>query len=369
MAMNSPKYLRHFCYAAAAFCLVSVWGCKDDQPTVDPPKPAPWDQGTADVLKDLTQNVMLPIVRDFDQSAADLLTAITALRTQKSEQALSEARTAWVKSRGPWEVCEAFLFGPAKNQQIDPAVDAWPLDEITLDSMLRSNDQLTKEYFDQSEGTVKGSHALEYLLWGQNGNKTINDFTDREFDFLVACCSSFREETARLKKAWVPSTEGGDNYAEQLYNAGKAGSLYSTQAAGVREVIGGLVMIMTELDASKMGIPFTQRSTDFEEARFSGNSKADFLANVAGVQYIYEGNYGTNSGKGLSDLVRAKSTQLDDSIKAQLQIAVQRINEITPTFGDAVFNNRNSIQTARFAVSVIATLFDKDVREKLGLTQ
>lgn len=369
MATNSPKYRWLLAVAAAALAVVSIPGCGDDPPVVEPPKPAPWDQGTADVLKSVTDVVILPVIRDFDNRVAELLTAVKAFKAQKTEQTLVEARDAWKRARAPWEVCEAFLFGPAKNQQIDPAVDSWPLDEITLDSMLRSSDQFSKEYFDQSEGTVKGSHAIEYLLWGRNGNKALGDFNDREFEFMVACCESFRDATGKLKKAWLPTTEGGDDYAFQLYNAGKAGSLYSTQAAGVREVIGGLVMIMLELSDAKMGIPFTQRSTDFEEARFSGNSKADFIANVLGVQYVYEGNYGSNSGKGLSELVRAKDSKLDDSIKAQISLALQRINEITPSFGDAVFNNRNSIQTARFAVSSIATLLEKDVKEKLELNK
>ena len=46
-----------------------------------------------------------------------------------------------------------------------------------------------------------------------------------------------------------------------------------------------------------------------------------------------------------------------------------RINEITPSFGEAVKpgGNRNSIQTARTAISALSTSFSKDVTELLKL--
>jgi len=328
-----------------------------------------FEQSTADVLCDLTHNVMLPIVTDFDARVAELSTAITTLNTTHTAENLEAARAAWRSARRPWETCEAFLFGPAKNQQLDPAVDAWPLDLITLDSMLTSSDQFSGAYFDRSEGNVKGSHAIEYLLWGDRGDKTIDQITPREFEFLIAVTESFRNATAKLKKSWVPATEGGDDYAKQVCNAGKPGSLYTSQKAGVAEIVDALAKILVEVSDSKMGIPFGQMNNEFEEARFSGNSVSDFLANVLGVQNVYEGNYGPNSGKGISDLVKAKNPTLDATIREQIQTAITRINEITPSFGEAVKpgGNRNSIQTARTAISALSTSFSKDVTELLKL--
>jgi len=370
--MNSPKYLPILRLSAAALLVFTMWGCNEETP---PPggsnnnnNQAEWKQETADIMCDIVNNVMLPIVYDFDQEAADLNAAIITLNGQRTEQNFEAAKQAWRDTRRPWEMCEAYLFGPAKVQQLDPAVDSWPLDQITLDSMLNSNDVFTKEYFDVSEGTVKGAHAIEYILWGDKGDKTVDKITDREYQFLLAATESFRESTAKLKKAWAPTSEGGDGYGKQLCDAGKpgAGSIYSTQTAGLREIVTGLFTILIEVSDAKMGIPFSQQNNDFEEARFSNNSIPDFMANILGVQSIYMGTYGSRSGKGLSDLIKSKDAALDTRIQGQIQTCLTRISAITPSFSEAITNNRNAIQTARFAVTELATSFEKDVSELLG---
>jgi predicted lipoprotein len=371
--MNSPKYLPFLRYSVAALVVVFIWGCnpEDKGPTGtnNNTDTTAFDQATADVLCDLSHNVILPIVTEFDAKASDLSATITALNSNHSAENLEAARTAWRAARRPWEACEGFLFGPAKNQQLDPAVDSWPLDIITMDSVLASTDQLTAAYFDNAEGSIKGSHAIEYILWGDKGDKTVDQITPREYEYLTAVTESFRGATTRLKKAWVPADQGGDDYASQLCNAGKAGSIYVSQKAGVAEVVTALYSIMTEVSDAKMGIPFQQMNNEFEEARFSGNSIPDFLANISGVEAIYEGSYGSNSGKGISDLVKAKNPDLDAKIRTQIQTAIQRVNEITPSFGEAVKagGNRNSIQTARTAITELATSFKKDVIELLQL--
>ncbi|HVZ39584.1 MAG TPA: imelysin family protein [Candidatus Kapabacteria bacterium] len=339
-------------------------GCKN---TVTPPPTSTWDQTTSDVLKDLTNNVIIPTFRDFDTRVGELQTAINTLKDQPNEQNLQAARDAWKRARHPWEAGEAYIFGPASSMGIDPAVDSWPLDENKLQSTLDSNEVLDKTFFDNSEGTVKGAHAVEFLLWGNDGTKTASALTPRELDYMVGCMLSFKGATETLLKAWVPASEGGSDFGSKFYMAGKEGSTYSTQVAAVGDALRGMARLMDELNNSKMGIPFTNQNLDFEEARFSSNSKADFIDNVLGVQSMYLGTYSTFSGKGFTVLVHAKDAALDSSVTAQLTDALTKIQSINPTFGDAVTNSRNSIQTARFSVSEINRLVGTNVIEALGI--
>lgn len=355
----------------AASFVASFWGCDDSGTESIPPRTDTTSIATkelqSEVLCDLAKNVALPIIDDFDARSADLLEAIRALAAQRTEANLLAARQMWRDTRAPWEMCEAFLFGPAKLQQLDPAVDSWPLDQITLDIMLNSGDNFTKEYFDISEGTVKGAHAIEYLLWGDKGDKQADQITPRELEFLVAVTESFRGSAGALKHAWVSRTLGGGGYGDHICNAGKGESIYSTRKSGLEEFINGIVTILVEVSDAKMGIPYFQQNTEFEEARFSGNSKDDFKANLLGVRSLYTGTYKGHVGKGLRDLVRWADTALDRRVQLQIEMAEARIDAITPSFSIAILpgGNRSSVQAAQQSLITLSDLFAREVRPKV----
>lgn len=373
--MKYTKYLLQT--SIAALLLLGAAGCKNntiddggDDPNTNTPPPI--DAAKTATLHDISTNVIIPAVVDFDLAADKVATAMTTLSTQRTQENLMAAREAWRASRRPWELCEAFLFGPAKNQQLDPAIDSWPLDQLTLDSILASSDPITKEYLDPLEGTSKGFHAIEFLLFGEKGDKLVEKMTDREFEYLIAATGAFRDATARLRKAWEPANDNDSAaYWWQLTNAGLPGSLYRTQDAGLAEILGGLVGITSELENAKMGNPYFANSALLEEDRFSGNSNFDFIANVEGVRAVYLGEYRERStpltGKGMTDLVKAKSggEAVDAKVRQQLDDAVTAIRAITPSFGEAIASNRTAIANAITKVRELNATLDNEVRKLL----
>jgi putative iron-regulated protein len=319
------------------------------------------------VFCDLVHNVILPTLHDFDLKATTLRNSIDVLNMSRNKVALELVHNSWLDLRPAWEQSEAFLFGPAKTQQIDPAVDSWPADIITIDSMLVSIDQLTEAYFSSAEGSVKGMHTIEYLIWGDNGKKTVGEITMREYEFLLGASASLQKEAHRLYLTWAPASEGGSDYGWQICNAGMPGSLYTTQNAGLRDYLNGIITITIELSDAKLGIPFNQRTNEFEESRFSGASLADFNANLLGLQSIYMGAYGNHSGKGLRDLVAAVSPELDAKVQQKIADAIDRLKAIPSPFSTAIVQNRNSIITARTALTDLYNLLQHEVTDSLGV--
>ncbi|MEO5929705.1 MAG: imelysin family protein [Candidatus Kapaibacterium sp.] len=349
--------------------MISAVGCKKDE--VLPPDPTPppiWTQAKADVLTELGKNVIIPAAIDFDNASNVLVTAVNTLTTTPTQDHLDAARLAWRKARRPWELFEAFLFGPAKNQQLDPAIDSWPLDLNTVNAVLESGNAITVDRLNQEEGTARGFHAIEYFLFGLDGKKTVEKFTPREYEYLTAATQAFRTATSRLRSAWEAKNENDSaSYQWQLAHAQLTGSLYTTQDAALKEVVTSIGTLSNELEASKMGIPYHSPDNSFEEARFSNNSKDDFKANLEGIQSIYLGSYQGDiakySGKGISALVTVKDggMALDAQIKAEFQEGFDRIALIQPTFADAIngTNNgsKNSVNGAITAVQKVeATL-------------
>jgi putative iron-regulated protein len=368
--MKYTKYLLQS--SVAVLVLIGAAGCSTEEPPTTVTPPPPIDAAKTASLHDISTNVIVAAVVDFDVAAEKVATTVATLNTQRNQDNLMAAREAWRASRRPWEFCEAFLFGPAKNQQIDPSIDSWPLDQITIDSILSSTDPITKEYLEPLEGTSKGFHAIEFLLFGEKGDKTADKLTDREMEYLIASTGAFRDATARLRKAWEPLNDNDSaSYWWQLSYAGISGSLYRTQDAGLAEILGGLVGITSELENAKMGNPYFANSALLEEDRFSGNSNFDFIANVEGVRAVYTGEYHERAnpiiGHGLSDLVKAKSggDALDAKVRQQLDDAVSGIRAITPNFGDAITSNRTAIANAITKVRELNATLDNDVRKLL----
>ncbi|MCS7085988.1 MAG: imelysin family protein, partial [Bacteroidia bacterium] len=287
--------------------------------------------------------IVVQTYKDLDSTVANLHEACKALETEPSQSRLDAARQAWRDARVFWEQSEGFLFGPVDTRGLDPAIDSWPVNKIDLDNVLASPNALTAQYVDALEGTLKGFHTIEYLLFGQNSSKSPQEFTPRQFEYLSACSQSLRWASSALYQAWAPEHE---NYAGKLINAG-SNNVYPSQKNALEELVNGLIIIADEVGNGKINDPFAQMDLTLEESQFSNNSKADFADNMRSMQNIYTGRYRWISGPSLSDLVRENNPALDDKVKAAIAQAIKAIEDIPGTFSDAIFNHRAEVAAAQ----------------------
>ncbi|OZC03542.1 imelysin family protein [Rubricoccus marinus] len=323
--------------------------------------------GTDDVearpaLENVADNVITATYGDLAAEAADLVVAVNDLDADRSDARLALAQQAWRDARAPWELSEGFLFGPVDTEGLDPSLDSWPVNQTDLDAVLASGASLTPSYVAGLEATLRGFHTIEYLLFGEDGDKRAADFTDREVQYLASATAVLRDDAARLVTLWMPS---GGNYAAEIKNAGLSGSLYVSQNAAVQELIGGLITITDEVGAGKLGGPYGDRSTAEEESRFSGNSIADFSNNIRSVQNVYLGAYDGRSGAGLTDLVSARDEALDARVQAEITAAINAIEAIPAPFSTAIFESRPTVQAAIDAVLALRATLEGPVTAAL----
>jgi uncharacterized iron-regulated protein len=290
--------------------------------------------------------IVVQTYRDLDSTAAALHWACQALESSTTQATLDAARQAWRDARVFWEQSEGFLFGPVDTRGLDPAIDSWPVNKIDLDAVLAGSAKLTPEYVDALEGTLKGFHTIEYLLFGENSTKTPAQFTARQFEYLSACAQSLRFATTALYQAWAPEHE---NYAAKLIQAG-SNNVYPSQKNAIEELVNGLVIIADEVGNGKINDPFAQMDLTLEESQFSNNSKADFADNMRSIQNIYTGRYRFIAGPSLSDWVRKNNPALDDKVRAHINDAITSIENIPGTFSDAIFRHRAEVGAAQQTV-------------------
>ncbi len=137
------------------------------------------------VLTPFTNETILPTYAELDQRADVLVAAIAALTAAGGEtvENLQAARVAWLAARVPWERSEAFLYGPAETDGIDPRIDTWPVDGNQLAAIIDVttgppvfNQMVLDDLVNTSGEGVVGFHVIEFLLFvDANGNRDLGD--------------------------------------------------------------------------------------------------------------------------------------------------------------------------------------------------
>jgi uncharacterized iron-regulated protein len=307
--------------------------------------------------------VIIATYTDLATKAAILRNAVYNLSIG-DEAALQAAKDAWVAARAPWELSEAFLFGPveqdSENGNIDDAIDSWPVDVTAINAIFASGIEITQGVIEANNDT-RGFHTLEYYLWGINGDKTASQLTSREIEYLRAVALDLENKTAQLVNEWSPS---GKNYYNVLVSANAAP--YYSQEAALKELVEGMITIANEVGTEKIEESLNGNNgsayPEKEESRFSKNSLLDFADNIRSIQNIYLGNYGTTvQGKGLTDIVAPLNPTLDALVRTKIIAAIQAIEAIPVSFTYAIYNNRPAVENAQAKVGELSEVLEKQL--------
>jgi uncharacterized iron-regulated protein len=310
-------------------------------------------------ISNIGTNVITETYLELASKADILFSESVSLESNSSAANLDITRNAWRDTRVPWEKSEGFLFGPVDTKGIDPAIDSWPVNKIDLDAVLNGSDALTESFIDALAGELKGFHTIEYLLWGEDGNKEIADFTAREFEYLLSVTENLKLKTQILSDSWVP---GGDNYVSNLTAAGTSSSIYLTEKSALQELVQGMTAIADEVANGKINDPLSLQDISKEESQFSHNSKNDFANNIRSISNVYNGKFNVD-GLGIYDIIEAKDSNLADRLNDEITDAITAVDNIPGTFSSAVFNNKTEVTDARDKITVIQTTLESEILE------
>lgn len=337
----------------STFCLLFLFAAcsnEDDSPILE--------TDYSNIISNIGNNVIVATYADLAAKGLALQTATATLEADPTTANLDAARDAWVLARSPWEQSEGFLFGPVDEEGLDPSMDSWPVNVTDLNNVLNSSSELTATFLHAQEGSLKGFHTIEYLLWGENGNKEVGDFTNREFEYLAAASEALANDTEALANLWTPSD---GNYVSNLITAG-SNNIFPSQKSALEQITDALVIISDEVANGKINDPFSEKDLTLEESRFSANSKADFSDNIRSIQNIYLGKYSSNGdGTGISTIIAELDAELDSKVRAEIETAINSIVNIPGTFSVAIFQNPTDVEAAQQAVRTLQATLESQV--------
>jgi len=313
-------------------------------------------------------------------TAQQLQQATDALLAAPGEGTLKAAQQAWKQARVPYQQSEVFRFGNPVVDDWEGQMNAWPLDEGLIDyvatdysyelgnegaeiNIIASTElniggevidttDLTPELLASlnelagSEANVAtGYHAIEFLLWGQDlngndagaGSRAYTDFVtgegctgdncDRRSDYLRAVSQLLVDDLIYMVNEWAAGQT--DNYRAELISG--------DVQEGLNIMLFGMgSLALGELAGERMKVALEANSSEDEHDCFSDNTHYSHFYNAQGIRNVYLGSYqrvdGSElSGPSLADLVRAKSSKVDnearmafDKTTTSLQVMVDR---------------------------------------------
>lgn len=367
-----------FAVAVASLGALSVCCDNDSGSASDTPEPSVREQMLQRAAVDFVGKTVIPVYRELADAGIELTEACEAMQAAFAEQRLTTplVQTAcdkWIEARKYWELSEAFLYGAAGDYNIDPHIDSWPLNRSELEALLSDPVRMGK-MDDDYAGTylgygLLGFHALEYMLFEHAGPRPLDKYTTEELVFTVAVAGDLRNQCVRLEAAWAgfdrvtaekqelltdAELEPTFDYGASMSGAGQAGSKYKNYLEAAQEILQGCIDIADEVANQKIGRPANGTSDDdvnYIESPYSQNSKTDFIDNIRSIRNSY---LGTNAGdSSVSDYVQYVDAELDASVRAAIEAAIQGIESCEAPFVD----NRTS-QRWKAAVGICNDLVE-----------
>jgi len=311
------------------------------------------------------------VYTDSAKAASALEVSVHEFVAHPTQAKLESARSSWITARKSYCLSEALRFCDGPIEAVEPLLNAWPIDEAYIDSVVGRpasgiiNDTtrfpalgetvllVANERGGETNVSV-GWHAIEFMLWGQDldtdgpGRRPFSDFVagksphaERRGEYLLATTGLLERQLAELAAAWAPNRA---NYRRK-FEADVDGAL--------RKILTGCIVLTSfELRGERLAVAFETRDQEQEHSCFSDTTHFDLRANQAGIVAILTGQHDdARFGPGLLGALRPEHDALALNLMAKVSRVSSAMHAIPAPFdraylGDDAAPGRRAIQAA-----------------------
>lgn len=319
------------------------------------------DTQIANISAQFVDHTVAPTYSALASLTEQLTNQLTALKANPTNNGIQDACSTFLAARQEWERSEAFLFGAAGDFGIDPHIDSWPLDEDAFNTLMGSPAMIAA--LDNEDGDVVagerlgnallGFHGIEYILFEDGHAKDVSKITPNEWIYITAVAGDLRNRCYQLEVGWLgdkapkshidklddlemPYTVAGGNlsYGENLRNAGRAGSTYSSPKAAIMAILQGCSDIADEVGSSKIYAAWHGEDITYIESPYSHMSITDFHNNIISIRNAYMGGVEGQRDESLSvhNYVNKGNPMIDAKIIQAIDEALSKIDAMPAPF-------------------------------------
>jgi predicted lipoprotein len=329
-------------------------------------------QDYGSLLSYLTEKVILPEHQDFVTQSEALVAATQALSDNPSSDTLTSAQGAWRDARKAYRVLDALHFGPDYTAHVSDRIDVSPADPDGIETIVTGSAAVDDDAVGKAGGKKKGFLGLQYLLFADPSTPDApapalakDDAAARRRTFALSMADEILKSAQQLDNGWEPS---GDNFAQQLEQAGAGSTHYATQRAAVDDLVsGGVAYALEQIVGVRLALPLglnggTGPDPSADPTLRSDNAVADMQATLSGVFALY-------TGDGFSAVVRGKSSKLDSTVLSELTDSKAALSAIPAPFADALAAPApNPVKAAYDATKALKATWNASVSSALGAT-
>lgn len=391
---KNQKLALSFMMGGLALCFASCGS--DDDTTFDLPNvgQATTTINSSDLAMQKTtkaylEYVVYPTYQALAKNSRELYTACTTLYKAAEAGTMTQSQIdaaceAFKNARREWERSEAFLYGSASDNNIDPHIDSWPLDHDELVSALTNasliagfkSDTPEKFVSDKNEQfqSVLGFHGMEFVLFREGQNRTVDAFKTNETEegmtsvkgidelaFLAAVAGDVKNMTAMLEFTWMGDAASNDTkqvlqdnsyvFSSMRYNGFAAqGTMcygqylltpaqttgYQSWPGTINQIfVGGCSNICNEVQEQKLGQAWRvcnnqggttedgeAESRDYIESPYSHRSFVDYKDNLYSIKNTLYGTRDIDAASPAANSIMSLLSSLNYPDLSKLQNAL-----------------------------------------------
>lgn len=326
-------------------------------------KNEPKDNNTVSDVAENHADIAFAAYKDSTNAALVLQERVNSFIAEPTEDNLQEAKVAYKGLRIPYQQSEIMRFdsmitvgkdlaadgGPASVDEWEGQVNAWPLDENHINTIIAGSETidiallLSQNGADDNDANVTtGIHAVEFMLWGSDfngteagsGERPATDFAidgtcidsdcERRAQYLKAATDLLVDDLTEMTAEWSPAAKT---------TSGTLVHNFINSPLALDYMVGSMITMATdELASARMGSGLGLGDPEEEHDCFSDLSHLAIYHNFQGVKNAFYGTYQSASysisGASLSVLVNNKNAATFEAIDTALISIEEKMAQI-----------------------------------------
>ena len=348
------------------------------------------EKQVVNAAENLTQNVMLPVLKTLKQSSTRLQKSIKGFCLQPDLAELQTVQERWRTLMFAWNQAVIYPAGSSRPGQITPI--HWEIDTHLIRSG-KKTDRIRKVIKRAVQGTVvidqaliqrqqlftRGVHALELLLFEtlaqENAAPALiadytGDYGQRKCAYLQAVALELHAAVSYLSDAWhtQDKQESRWPYVHLSHESVQA----RTQQGYVQSLVNGLVKALLAIQLQKLESLFGKDANKVypqrAESVYSANSLANIAANLSAIDDAFHARFHGRDYYGFDDVLMENDlSQVLVSFQTKIRACQSALAAIDGSLHEAVVSQPDAVKALAAAVTELIRLFQLQIISSLGV--
>ena len=312
-----------------------------------------------ELLRNLTDNIIVPTYLSMEASIVELQNAWTAFTLTQNASNLDDFKVKWLNSNLIFQKAKMFHFGPGLNHGLRAAYGTFPTD---TSKVLNLSAQTNPDVYILANIDAIGYPAIEFLVYRPNAFSLLSG-SPTQRQFITVLLDKMKYDLDNVLDDWTTS------YATQFKQ-----STGTSSTSGFSLLINAFNLEYELAKNAKLGIPIGNQSLgiaqpQYAEAPYSGKSLLLLEENLKFIKAVFQGvNDAGSDGKSFADyLVSLNKQSLRDEILNEINGALSDFDNLSDNLVVEIQNQPATLDALYTKLQNLVVHFKTDMTSAFGV--